>query len=1051
MIESGNAFTMDTRLKAVNSKRCIYAFFSLLLVLCTSGPGNAAEFHFANQTITVPDGFVVELIAESPLTQRPITADFDEQGRLYVAESSGSNDPVKQQLKDRPHSILRLEDTDGDGRFDRRTVFADSMMFLAGTMWLNGSLYVTAPPAIWKLTDTDDDGVADQREVWFNPGTLTGCANDLHGPYLGIDGWIYWCKGAFAKQELTLTTGGIFKTRAAHIFRRHPDGGGVEPVMTGGMDNPVEVAFSAGGERFFSSTFIQHPGGGKRDGILHAIYGGTYGKIHDVIDEHPRTGEILPTLSHLGPAAACALMRYESNAFGEAYRNNLFSSSFNLQKITRHQLIKEGSTYRTIDEDFLVSDNSDFHPTHIIEDADGSLIVIDTGGWYKLCCPTSQLYKPDVLGGIYRVRRMDARPVADPRGLEMPWAGATPGELVQRLADERVFVRRRAVNELGNRGRSAVPALAASLSFMADPTARVAAVWALTRIDARDARAAVVTALQDEDETVRQAAIHSVALWRDGLAVNSLRRLLTHASAHHRRASAEALGRIGDRAAVAALLESAATPVDRILDHSFIYALIELNDPQGVRVGLDSSNPHVRRAALVALDQMPGAKLPADHVVPLLTSDDPILRDTAHWIAGRHDDWGAELAGFYASQLTRKNLSLEERQSIAQQMSRFVGDSAIQQVIAEGLAVDVEAIQEICLRTIRATRIKELPIAWIDPLVGVLKGRGPLFELGLAAARSLPLQSEDSEGLIHQLLSIAHDSQHPPSVRLEALAAVPAKRVEVDSNLFAFLTDSVRPVHSVAMRTSAASLLSAIELTVEQLLQLTESVKHAGPLEVNLLLAAFEKQTSEALGLKLVESLRRAEAFGSLRIESIQARLADFPESVRAQATELYPLLDEDAEKQNAHIDQLMASMKGGDIRRGQALFNSEQTACRTCHAIGYLGGEIGPDLTSIGKIRTERDLLEAILYPSLSFVRSFEPLRVTTIEEVEYSGLVKKDTPDEIILTTGIGAEIRIPRSEISEMSPGTVSIMPDGLVEPLSPQQLADLVAFLKNTRWK
>ena len=87
MIESGNAFTMDTRLKAVNSKRCIYAFFSLLLVLCTSGPGNAAEFHFANQTITVPDGFVVELIAESPLTQRPITADFDEQGRLYVAES----------------------------------------------------------------------------------------------------------------------------------------------------------------------------------------------------------------------------------------------------------------------------------------------------------------------------------------------------------------------------------------------------------------------------------------------------------------------------------------------------------------------------------------------------------------------------------------------------------------------------------------------------------------------------------------------------------------------------------------------------------------------------------------------------------------------------------------------------------------------------------------------------------------------------------------------------------------------------------------------------
>src|SRR5438045_5627869 len=99
------------------------------------------------QVFTLPAGFEIELVAGPPLVNRPITADFDEEGRLYVADSSGSNDKVDIQLKTRPHRIVRLEDQKGTGKFDRATVFADKMMFPEGTMWHDGSLYVAAVPS----------------------------------------------------------------------------------------------------------------------------------------------------------------------------------------------------------------------------------------------------------------------------------------------------------------------------------------------------------------------------------------------------------------------------------------------------------------------------------------------------------------------------------------------------------------------------------------------------------------------------------------------------------------------------------------------------------------------------------------------------------------------------------------------------------------------------------------------------------------------------------------------------------------------------------------
>ncbi|MBT4274954.1 MAG: dehydrogenase, partial [Verrucomicrobia bacterium] len=136
-------------------------------VINCSGASTQIDHH----TFTLPEGFEIELVAGPPLVERPIVADFDDQGRLYVADSSGSNDKVQQQLAAKPHRIVRLEDTDGDGIYDESVVYAEDLMFPEGVLWHQGAVYCGAPPEIWRLEDTDDDGVADKREVWFDAKT----------------------------------------------------------------------------------------------------------------------------------------------------------------------------------------------------------------------------------------------------------------------------------------------------------------------------------------------------------------------------------------------------------------------------------------------------------------------------------------------------------------------------------------------------------------------------------------------------------------------------------------------------------------------------------------------------------------------------------------------------------------------------------------------------------------------------------------------------------------------------------------------------------------
>jgi putative membrane-bound dehydrogenase-like protein len=1025
-----------------------------LAILLFAVQVSAAEFELNGHKFTVPDGFTVEHVAGQPLVDRPVSADFDERGRLYVTDSSGSNEPVEVQREKRPHRIMRLEDADGDGVFDKSTVYADKLMFPEGACWFDGSLYVAAPPEIWKFTDADDDGVAEKREVWFDGKTLTHCANDLHGPYLGLDGWIYWCKGAFAEQTYERVGKAPMQTKAAHIFRRRPEGGPIEAVMTGGMDNPVEVVFTSGGERIFTTTFLVHPNQGQRDGLIHAVYGGVYGKDQGALGNHPRTGELMPVLAHLGAAAPCGLARLDSGGLGDGFADNVLACLFNMHKVTRHVLTRQGATFASETSDLLVSDNLDFHPTDVLEDADGSVVVVDTGGWFRLCCPTSQLEKADIFGGIYRIRRTDAKPMADPRGGKIAWNKLSKDALAEFLNDERFAVRNQARQQIGKRGPAMVEALSQVLTSSNDSQHRLQAIWALTWIDDALARAAVRNALADADETVRQAALHSISVQRDQLAAEQSAAMIEKDSAPNRRAAAEALGRVGSSGDIAKLL--AAVPsamltdgvVDRFLEHSLIYAAMELNNPDELRRFISSDNDRIRRAALIALDQMEGG----DHLLPvgiqpLLTSSNELLNDAAWWLAEQHPDWGDVVVEAIRAELSRPQRDERLLERLGDRLRRFGSSAAVQQAMADALKrpmVD-DSLRLTVLNAMAVSRQKPLPVSWAESLHDGLSGSSGVIRAALTALNGLSDGKLDEKTVV-RLKSIAVDDKIDAELRLRALNLLPAGSREITPATLEFVCSQLAIESSVANRALAVDVLTSTALTSEQLQHVARQLPRAGAMELQPLMAVFAKSSDVSVGMVLVTALLESPAATSLFPDRLQEQLSGFGESVTAQAEPLMAKIRLENESKLQRVEEILALLPEADLRRGLKVFQSTKASCIACHRRGYLGGNIGPDLNRIGQVRRERDLLESILFPSLSFVRSYEPVTIATDDGRVFNGAVHDETNDTITLQLDAQKSVEIAKSTIEERQAGTVSIMPAGLEKQLTPQELADLVKYLK-----
>jgi putative membrane-bound dehydrogenase-like protein len=999
-------------------------------------------------TLTVPPGFTVELVAGPPLVERPMMASFDERGRLFVCDSSGFNlmQGSSDILVKNPTNVIRLlEDKDGDGRFDSSTVFADKMTFPMGALWHQGALFTASAPSVWRLEDTRGTGTAERRTEFVSKFDFGGNACDIHGPFLAPDGRIYWanCIRGFS---IPRPDGTILKGKASGVFRIRPDGKDVEMLCAGGMDNPVEVSFTDEGEAFATvDLFIGSPRP-RVDAIIHCIDGGVF-PYRELDRSYPKTGDVLPAMIDLGWVAPAGLTRYRGAAFGAEYRNNLFSAQFNTRRVVRHVIERDGATFRGKTEDFLVSSDPDFHPTDVFEDADGSLLVVDTGGWFLRGCPTSQIAKPEIKGAIYRVkRRADVPVLADARhfrGLDLKWSRFGPGELTRLLDDPRWVVRDRAIEQLATLGEQAVGRLDEVVVKGKTPESRRNAVWALTRIETPAARAAVRMALADADDSVRLTAANSVGVWRDALALDRLLPMATaDAMPAARREAATALGRIGRAEAVPVLLEALRAGGDRFLEHAQIYALIRNADRTATRKGLADQSPRVQRAALIALDQMENGDLSREQVVPLLESTDAALQRAALSVATRRPEWSDDVAGLLRQWLNAKAISENNRALLQTALQSLAQKPAIQSVMVDSLRANVPLDSRLLLlESMARASIDKIPPAWRDALRQCLHDKeGRIVREAIAVIRARALAGLDDE-----LLGLAKDQRQPSDVRLAALAAVAARVERTEPALFSYLREQLDANQPALTRLAAATVLGQISLDDQQLALLADDVARAGALETPHLVAGFERSRSPVVGRKLVASLKKSPGLQSLAVDAFQRLLKNYPDEVREAAKPLLARLQPDAAKQETRLTELASVLTGGNPAQGRTIFFGAKAACAGCHSVAKVGGTIGPDLTKIGTIRTPRDLLESIVFPSSSIVRGYETVNVNTKAGRAHSGILGRETAAAVTLIATDRAEVRIGRGDIDEIAPSRVSIMPQGLDTQLSRRELGDLIAFL------
>lgn len=1028
---------MDAYKKLCSRPFLFAACISFTLTSCTRSDNKLTS------TIEVPDGFIVEVAAGPDLVDYPMFAFVDETGRLFVYESTGNvYEKTEDAIKDPQFRIKLLEDVDGDGFYDKSTIYADKVGFPQGGVFYKGSLYASSAPELLKFTDTDGDGVADKREVLLSGWELNVNANSLIGPFMAPDGWLY-VTSAIEGFDIMTKEGKQLKGETSRVWRVRPDGSDLQWISAGGMNNPVGLTFTGAGEVLGTQTYFTDPKAGQRDALMYWTEGGVYPKPNSNItrDSLPLTGELMPVVTKYSRVAPAGIIRYRSSILGESFKDNLFSAQFNTHQVLHHTLIRDGGSFRTEDEVFFSSSNEDFHPTDVQEDGDGSLLIVETGGWFIKGCPLSQVSKPELKGSIYRVRKKGAVKVEDPFGNTIDWMSKDVATISRYLEDPRPFVADRAVNYLVDRRGESVNALATLLATSSNPDARSRAVFALYRVNTSESIKVLREGLKDKDLQVRIATAKALGLAKDKGSVMHLVEMIQNDDPACRRQAATALGQIGDPGTIPALLKASNGLRDRFFEHAIIYSLISMDQPHLVLAGLTDASNDVKKVALIALDQMKSRSLKPEQVTSFLASNDSTLESTARWVVSHHPEWAANMIIYMQKQLNKPTLDVADKKQLKDILVSYCGNASMQQFMVSQM--DQASLEKklFMLDAMSACNIKEVPENWIVYL-------GKELTSNADAAAKLNVLKFIRLHRVHSLNKtlelVADDNQNSTILRVNAIGTSVNDSTQLSGRHFEFLYTQLQPGNDASIRQQVASVLGQAKLSNEQLLKLAkEFLAKADAFILPRLMPLFRGANEIEIGKALASALEKSPSLDNITEEHLLEMFSNYPSELDPVRNKLMAQLKVARGERLSQIHSIESSITKGNIDRGRILFFGK-AICYTCHSIGNEGGNFGPDLTSIQRDRSAHDLVEAIVYPGVSFVREYETYRIKTKENT-YTGVIQEQTADMIRLGISPQESVQIQRSDILSIEIQDTSMMPLGLDKLLTEQEMADLMAFL------